>query len=510
MENNNYFQKPFCRAHGVLMPLFSLPSEYGIGVIGNQSRKFIDFLKECGASYWQLLPLGPTGYMDSPYQCFSAFAGNSYFIDPEFLSEHGLLRPDQLEAFRFENNGRVDYGALYNTRKKALFAAFENFRQKRNLARDYDDFCNKASFWLYDYADFRALKEVFGEKSREHWGKLRVKNNSEMAVLKDKIALRREFFCFLEFIFYKQWKDLKNYANKNNIMLIGDIPLYVSNDSADVWADPRLFELNSDFSPSSIAGVPPDMFSKNGQLWGNPLYNWEYHKQSGFDWWKKRISWQAELFDIIRLDHFIGYGRYYKIPAEAKTAKNGRWCEAPGEELIDAIFSVCGNLKFIAEDLGEVNSTTKALLKRSGFPGMKLMEYAFEDGIYNLPHHINKNTVVYTGTHDNPTLAGYLNSCPESVIQTAKNYLYENNTKLLPQAIIRECFRCAAKTVIIPLQDYLELDNSARINTPATTQKNWCWRIKAIPGKDLSRHIAKLAKIYERENEYGKQQSAIV
>lgn len=496
-------QKPFKRGHGFLMPVFSLDGNFGIGTMGKSCTEFIDFVSAAGGYMWQVLPFGPIGYSNSPYQCFSAFAGNPYLIDPELLYEEGLLGYDDTENLKSENTGRIDYGYLYNTRKKALYKAFQTFKDKQlNEQDDYNAFLKKASFWLEDYAVFMAIKSHFGNIGRENFKDYKIKTESAVRFVKENLTDEASFIKFLEYEFWHQWKKIKVYASKKNILLVGDIPLYVSNDSADVFAHPELFKLSNDYSPSAVAGVPPDIFSKKGQLWGNPLYNWAAHRENNFKWWSDRIKWQNELFDIIRIDHFIGFSRYYSIDSENKTAENGIWLDGPGIDIIKGIQQKNPNALFIAEDLGLIDKKTEKLLKATGFPGMSIFEFAFDSDSNNknLPHNIKRNTVSYIGTHDNMTLKGFTESVSPKILKKIENYVGCKNLNDLDNLIIRECFKSQANTLIISLADYMGLDNSARINTPATSNGNWEWRAVNPPYTEIAEKVLNLSKIYGREN----------
>lgn len=495
-------QKPFTRSHGLLMPVFSLNSPYGIGTLGRPSFEFIDFLCRAGASYWQMLPIGPTGYGDSPYQCFSAFAGNPYFLDPEWFLNKGWIPPEALNLFIYEKSSRVDYGWLFKTRQKALYAAYKGFLNI-GTAADKKDFCvfkAKNDYWLNDYTSFMAIKNHFKGIGREGFGKFALKNADAVNFANGYLSDEKDFFAFLEFAFDRQFYELKDYANKKGLKLIGDIPLYVSNDSADVWANPNLFLLDSKGRPTGVAGVPPDIFSTDGQLWGNPLYDWQAAEKTGFDWWQKRVSRLAKMFDVIRIDHFLGLCKYYKIPASATNAKNGEWCIGPAEKLINAINSAAGDTSFIAEDLGPKSDEVKALLKKCGYPNMVVMQFAFDGSDNdNLIHNMPCNCVAYTGTHDNATLCGFFEKAPLQVKKFARKYLGVKQSKDLPDAVIRHLFLSPANTVIIPLYDYLHLDDTARINTPAVGHNNWVWRMGGANLNMLADSISALAKIYKRE-----------
>ncbi len=496
-------QRPFLRGHGILMPLFSLDSKYGIGVMGEPAKKFIDFLSLSGCDMWQLLPLGPTGYGNSPYQCFSAFAGNSYFLNPEWFFEKGWIDSKLLKKFEAPNLGKVDYAYLFRTRKTLFGETFSQFKRfsSENQKREFETFCNRNAFWLYDYAVFSAIKEYFDNCGRADFPKFKLKSNEAVLFAEKNLKERIEFFLFLEYAFSEQWQEIREYAREKGVMLVGDIPIYVSDDSADVWANKHLFQLSCEGVPTSVAGVPPDIFSKSGQLWGNPLYNWEEHKGEKFSWWKARISRQAEFFDAIRIDHFIGFCRYYSVPYDAKNAINGEWRKAPGKHLTSAICDAAPNTKFIAEDLGPATREVHRLVKSTGFPGMKLMQFAF-DGTDNpnMLHNIPKNSIVYTGTHDNQTAVGFFSSCDSKTKKLAGKYMNVKHNKLLANAMIKECHKSRANTVIVPLYDYLGLDDSARINTPGTTDNNWVWRININLSDDLAKEIYAIADTYKRVN----------
>ncbi len=493
---NDLKQSPFKRGHGILLPIFSLPGDFGIGGFSKAAYDFVDFISLAGGDMWQILPLGPTGFGDSPYQCFSAFAGNIYFIDPEWLYEKGWLARDDLPALRTKNTGKIDYGKLYKTRKFYLKKAYFKFKKsatQKDLA-EYNSFLKKSKFWLEDYALFLVLKE-----NEFPFGRIGIKTKENEKFAYENFKEEIEIIKFLEFVFFTQWKNLKKYANQKGIKMVGDIPLYVADDSADVWGHPELFMLKEDYTPSKVAGVPPDDFSKNGQLWGNPLYNWEVHKQTNFNWWKERIKWQAELYDVIRIDHFLGICRYYSIDAGHSDAKNGEWKFGPGKKLTDVLIKDFPNLKFIAEDLGFVWEEVAQLLKSTGFPGMKLLQFGFKGDENALLHKIPENCVVYPGTHDNPTLMEFFGVPDSSQTNFAKEYLSGEDDSSLTEKTVKECFKSAANTVIIPLQDYLELGKSARINTPSTKFGNWQWRLENMPSLLVAEKIKKYSEIYKRE-----------
>ena len=399
------------RLCGILMPIFSLPSKYGIGTFGSEAKRFVDFLHKAGQSYWQILPLNPTNYGDSPYQSFSSFAGNPYFIDIETLIEEKLIDQVTADSFDFgDDYEKIDYGKLYDNRLNLLRLAFKNFEKDA----DYIEFTNSNSYWLDDFSLFMALKNANADSSWQTWEKpLRFRETEAISKAKTQYAKDIEFYKFVQYEFAKQWKDLKKYANSKGISIIGDIPIYVALDSADVWSNPKQFLLNEDLEPTLVAGVPPDAFSEDGQLWGNPIYNWELMEKDNFSWWKKYLGNALNKYDIVRIDHFRGFESYFTIPFGDKDAKNGKWKKGPDTKLFDALKKEFGeDLPIIAEDLGLLTPDVLKMLKATGFPGMKVLQFAFDSSLKSdyLPHNFNKNCVVYTGTHDNDTIIGWLSS----------------------------------------------------------------------------------------------------
>ncbi|MEI6578175.1 MAG: 4-alpha-glucanotransferase [Eubacteriales bacterium] len=395
------------RLAGVLLPISSLPSPYGIGTLGKAAYDFVDFLSAAEQSYWQVLPIGQTGFGDSPYQSFSAFAGNPYFVDIDMLKSQGLLMQEEIDkADASDTNNYVNYEKVYFKRFSLLKQAFLRFNV---YEEDYLSFCVSESVWLDDYALFMSIKEHFCQKDFQKWeNDIRLRFKKSIEHYKEILKNELKFWQFCQYEFFKQWEKLKSYANEKGILIIGDIPIYVSSDSADLWSNMELFQMDMNGHPKSIAGVPPDYFSATGQRWGNPLYDWNAMEKSGFNWWKRRISACARLFDVIRIDHFIGIARYYAIPPECETAIEGKWMEGPGEKLINAINESVGSARIIAEDLGQLHPSVKKLLEKSGYPGMKVLLFA-ADGNENNPHipfKYDKNTTVYVGTHDNDTVAG--------------------------------------------------------------------------------------------------------
>ena len=483
------------------MPVASLPSPYGIGTFGKAAYDFADFLEESGQRYWQVLPLGPTSYGDSPYQSFSAFAGNPYFIDLDMLISEGLLKKREISSRNWGSlPDTVDYAQIFSNRFIVLRKAFA--RSEHLKSDEYATFLQEHSPWLDDYAAYMALKEHFEWKSWQEWpDDYRLRKQKPLAALLHKLAGELDFWRFCQFKFYGQWTKLKAHAEKAGILIIGDIPIYVALDSADVWANPALFDLDKDLRPNNVAGVPPDYFSATGQLWGNPLYLWEHMAENDFAWWRRRIRFTAILYDIIRIDHFIGISRYYSIPADAESAIKGKYLPGPGDALLTAINEAKGTKQIIAEDLGVLTREVVAMRKRAGYPGMKVLQFAFGSGEKNdyLPTHYEQNTVVYGGTHDNETLVGYFDREKRRTLRFAREYLGVSQNRQLVRAVIRAAYSSCADTVIFQMQDLLELDNAARINTPSTLGGNWQWRLlpNQLPAT-LTNQLLALTKIYDR------------
>lgn len=492
------------RGAGILMPVSSLPSPYGIGTFGKSSYEFIDQLVRARQSYWQVLPLGPTSYGDSPYQSFSAFAGNPYFIDLDLLKEEGLLTQEEIDAcFWSEKPEEVKYDAIYHYRFRLLKKAFERSSHKEQ--EEYLAFCRQQDDWLPDYSLYMACKGYFENREWLEWEKeIRFRKKEALIWYKQELKEEIEYWKFLQFEFFKQWEKLRLYAREKGIKVIGDIPIYVALDSADVWSHPEQFQLKREtLIPLEVAGVPPDAFSEEGQLWGNPLYDWNEMEKTGFSWWVERMKASANLYDIIRIDHFIGIVQYYSIPFGSRNAKNGQWKKGPGKKLTDAIKSVSGNTKIIAEDLGVSCLKVKELLNDTGYPGMKIIEFAFNGDRLNehLPHCYVPNSVVYGGTHDNETLVGYFK--PEKrqwwEIQYIADYLGVQHQDELVDLIFRVAYGSVSSVVIFQMQDVLKLDNWARMNTPSTIGKNWKWRMKSDQfGEEEINRLARLADIFGR------------
>lgn len=490
------------RASGILLPIASLPSNYGIGSFSKSAYEFIDHLKKAGQSYWQILPIGPTGYGDSPYQSFSTFAGNPYFIDPDQLIEEGLLTETECLSYDFGNNPRyIEYEKIYRSRFRMLRKAFE----RCNILEDpkFLEFQKENAFWLQDYSLYMAMKDSLGGLSWSEWPEdIRLRKEKALVYYRNKLKDDIEFYEFIQYKFTLQWMNLKSYANKNEIKLIGDIPIYVAFDSADTWSNPELFQLDDKLNPVAVAGCPPDGFSATGQLWGNPLYHWKQHGRTEYEWWLKRISYSFMLYDVVRIDHFKGFDEYYSIPYGDLTAENGQWMKGPGYEFFKTIEHKLGKVDIIAEDLGYITESVRQLLKRTGYPGMKVLEFAFdsrEDSDY-LPHNYDKNCVVYTGTHDNDTVIGWFSGINSEDRAMALDYLNrKRSTKEIHWDLIRLAQQSEAKLCIIPIQDYLGLGGEARINVPSTVGSNWTWRL--LPDEIQDEMLLKIRHI---TNLYGR------
>ena len=478
MDKKNIKEK---RGAGILLPISSLPSNYGIGTFGKEAFCFIDQLAKANQKYWQVLPIGPTSYGDSPYQSFSAFAGNPYFIDLDILIEEGLLSKEDVVTLSWgERCDKVDYATIYESRFIVLRLAFK--KSKHEDEKEYVEFCKENEFWLHDYSSYMAIKNYFNDAEWLSWEE-DIRNREPKAVAKYEKLLEEEirFWKFCQYKFNQQWKKLKLYANEKGIKIIGDIPLYVAMDSADVWVHGRLFELDERKNPINIAGVPPDCFSKTGQRWGNPLYRWDVMEQNNFNWWRERMSANAALYDVIRIDHFIGIVRYFCIPNSCETAEIGEFKMGPGIKLTNAITEAIGDSEIIAEDLGVVVPKVRKLINKTNWPGMKILEFGFDGSSdnENLPHNYKtSNCVVYGGTHDNETMAGFFGSQKKDSLSYAMKYLNIKKKADISDAIIRLAYGSIANIAIFQMQDILKLDNSTRMNLPGTLGGNWEWRLK--------------------------------
>lgn len=492
------------RDSGILLPIFALPSKYGIGSFSKEAYAFVDFLRDAGQKCWQVLPLGPTGYGDSPYQSFSTFAGNPYFIDLETLIEEGLLSNEECDALDWGADPcRVDYEKIYSAKNQALRKAFERFSTGD---RDFLRFIKDEAYWLDDYALFMALKEHFSGVSWMEW-EPKLKSRSMFALSKYRRRLKNDilFVKFTQYQFMRQWQELKRYANRCRIKIIGDIPIYVSMDSADVWANRKLFQFDKGGEePVAVAGCPADYFSETGQLWGNPLYRWKNHRKTKYRWWIQRMEHQFALYDTVRVDHFRGFDEYYAVPYGEENALNGEWELGPGIELFDAISKKLGKTDIIAEDLGYITEGVRDLLRDTAYPGMKVLQFAFdpESESEYLPHNYKKNCVVYTGTHDNATTVEWFEQLSPREQEFASRYARigeEAQEEAVSYAFIYLAMASVANRCIIPLQDYLGLGKEARINTPSTLGDNWKWRMQEKDmDQTLSKKIRRIAETYFR------------
>ncbi len=492
------------RKSGILLPISSIPSKYGIGTFSKQAYEFVDFLVEAGQKLWQILPLGPTSYGDSPYQSFSTFAGNPYFIDLEQLMDMGYISKEDCEGVNFGTHPEyVDYGQMYDHRFPILKKAYDTALEKGlEQDADYLKFLEENAYWVKDYALYMAVKASFNNTCWIEWDEdIRLRKPEAVEAYTQKYAYEIGSYCFRQYIFNVQWKELKEYANRSGIEIVGDIPIYVAFDSADTWANPELFQLDEENLPIGVAGCPPDAFSETGQLWGNPLYKWEYHKETNFDWWMKRIAHCYEMYDIVRIDHFRGFDEYWSVPYGDDTAQNGKWMPGPGIALFETMKDVLGDKKVIAEDLGFLTESVLELVAESGFPGMNVLQFAFGGGADNayLPHNHKKNSIVYTGTHDNETTVGWYWNLDEKTRKHVKDYFDITDETKVNWTFIRTALSSVADTAIIPMQDYLGLGNEARINTPSTLGSNWEWRMKEDAcTRELAEKIYTLTKLYGR------------
>ena len=495
------------RAAGILMPITSLPSPYGIGTIGKEAYKFADFLKKAGQTIWQILPVGPTSYGDSPYQSFSTYAGNPYMIDLDMLIEEGLLEASDIEGYEYGSNpGYVDYEKIYNYRFEVLRKAYANFKaldKDSAQQKAFRSFKRKNSGWLKNYALYMSVKKANGMKAWTEWEDAEIRVRDEKAVTRytRKFSDEIGFWSFVQFKFYEQWEKFRAYVNSLGIKILGDMPIYVAMDSADTWANPEVFWLTEERNPVCVAGCPPDYFSATGQLWGNPLYNWDYLRETGYAWWFERIKAATALFDITRIDHFRAFDSYYAIPFPAENAIGGSWMVGPGIEFFNLMNEQIADVEIVAEDLGDITEGVKQLLLDCGYPGMKVLEFAFDSGEGNdyLPHKYPETGVVYSGTHDNDTLMGWLAQAKENDIRYAYEYCGISDEEGFNWGIIRTAYASVAKYAIIQMQDILGLGTEARFNTPSTLGGNWEWRIDAaVLTDDLAAKLNNMAKNHNR------------
>ncbi len=484
--NTNGFKQ---RGSGVLMHISSLPGPYGIGTLGKNAYQFIDFLREAGQSYWQILPVCPTSYGDSPYQSFSTFAGNPYFIDFELLEKDGLISKSDYEGIDWgSNKSYVDYGLLY-VKRHELFAKIQEYFEK-NTPADYKAFCKKNAWWLNDFALFMAVKDAHNGIAFLEWeDDIRMREEKAVKEWTKKCARRIEYYKMLQYLFFKQWNDLRAYAAKNDIKIIGDIPIYVAADSADVWTHPENFKLNKKRVPVEVAGCPPDAFTELGQLWGNPVYNWKQHKADGYGWWKQRLKASLEIYDILRIDHFRGFESFYTIKYGMPDAKLGVWRKGPGANLFKEVKNEFGDVPIIAEDLGFMTDEVRAMLKKCAFPGMKVVQFGFDgtaDNAY-LPDNYPENSIVYTGTHDNDTILGWTETGSPNEVENAMKYLKVEEKADVREAMMKAALNSKSFVCVLTMQDLIGLGHEARMNTPSTVGDNWKWRATE---KQITKKIA--------------------
>ncbi|MCF0113743.1 MAG: 4-alpha-glucanotransferase [Erysipelotrichaceae bacterium] len=496
------------REAGILMPMFSISSKFGIGSFSSEAYEFVDFLEKSGQGFWQVLPFGPTGFGNSPYQPISAFAGNPYFISPETLIKENLLTWDDCYRFDFGDNvHKVDYGKLYNNRLQLLKIAYNNFKSLESrdklVSHQYHEFIDFNYYWLEDFALYRTIKDLHQGKAWYQWeDNYKLRDKDTLNKIKEEYQEEIDFIYFQQFYFDKQWNTLHKYANEHAVKIIGDIPFYVALDSSDVWANPEVFLIDQEGNPEVVAGCAPDAFSATGQLWGNPIYDWKALKKNNYDWWMLRIKRNYELYDVIRFDHFYGFESYYAIPYGAKDATSGKYEKGPGMDFFEELKKNFGEVPMVAEDLGEVTPAKEKLLEDSGIPGMNVLQFAFTswDSKY-LNHRHEKNSVVYTGTHDNPTTRAWVETLSEQHVNFTRRYINSQNTDYgrFVWDMIREAYHSTANLCIIPLQDYLVKGNEARINTPGTADGNWEWRLEPnFLSQDLAHSIREMVSTYSR------------
>ena len=488
------------RESGIVMHITSLPGPYGVGTMGKQAFAFVDFLKEAGQSCWQILPLTPTGYGDSPYQSCSTFAGNHYLIDLDLLIKEGLLKKTEVSKIKWSHReDKVDFGLLYNNRLNVLRLAYGRFKG----GKDFEEFCAEQADWLIDYAMFMALKARNNGQPWYQWeDDLKFRDVDVMDEMREELAEELRFFSFVQFKFFEQWTALRAYANKNGIKIIGDVPIYVPYDSVEVWSNPELFQLDEELDPIDVAGCPPDCFTEDGQLWGNPLYAWEKHEKTGFAWWVARMGAAAKLYDIVRLDHFRGFEAYWAVPYGDKTARNGKWITAPGMAFVDALKKNLPDLKIIAEDLGFLTQEVLDLLAHSDYPGMKVLQFGFDAKAPSdyAPYNHVPNSVVYTSTHDSHTCLQWLQETDEETLAYATEYMGLNEKEGLTWGVIRTAMGSVSNLAMAQFQDYLELGEEGRMNCPGILSDcNWTWRTKCgTMTSDLAKRIHRLTVVYGR------------
>ena len=488
------------RSSGILMHITSLPGPYGVGTMGKQAFEFVDFLQVAGQKYWQILPLTPTGYGDSPYQSCSTYAGNHYLIDLPKLVEEGLLDYEQINGIDWGwQSDRVDFGVQYQNRLNVLRLAYGRF----HAGEDFRKFCDENRNWLPDFALFMALKERFNGQPWYAWEEdLKLRKSEAIAQVTEQLQEQIRFYCFVQYIFDKQWRALRDYAHQKDVRIIGDVPIYVPYDSADVWSNPKWFQLDEHMTPTAVAGCPPDAFSEDGQLWGNPLYRWDLLKEDGYKWWIDRLGAAGKLYDVVRLDHFRGFEAYWSVPFGDTTAKNGKWIKGPGLDFMNTVKEKLPHLSLIAEDLGFLTQEVLDLRDDSGFPGMKVLEFAFDsrEPSEYLPHTYPANSVCYTGTHDNMTMRQWFDTATEDAVAYATEYMRLSEQEGMVWGVIRTAMSSVSDLCVIQMQDLLNLGGEARMNFPGTlTSANWTWRAwDGFTGNGLAERMYHLTQLYGR------------
>ena len=488
------------RKSGILMHITSLPGPYGVGTMGKQAFAFVDFLRQAGQQYWQVLPLTPTGFGDSPYQSCSSYAGNHYMIDLDSLVEEGLLTQQELQEIRWEvEPTRVDFGLLYQNRLRILRKAFNRFCEDGQFRL----FLEANAFWLPDFALYMALKDKYNGAPWYQWpDPVKFRDAAAIDAITAELNEEVRFYCFVQYLFHKQWSALRDYARANGVKIIGDVPIYVPYDSVEAWQEPQYFQLDENCVPTAVAGCPPDAFSEDGQLWGNPLYRWERMKENGYQWWIRRLGAAGKLYDVVRLDHFRGFEAYWSVPFGDETARNGRWIQGPGLDFIHAVKEQLPQLSLIAEDLGFLTQEVLDLRDASGFPGMKVLEFAFDswEPSEYLPHTYPQNSVCYIGTHDNMTMRQWFDTASTDAIAYATEYMTLNREEGLVWGVIRTAEACVSELCVIQMQDLLNLGGEARMNFPGTmTSNNWTWRAeKGFITEELTK------RIYDTTRRYGR------
>ena len=488
------------RESGVLLHISSLPGPYGIGTMGRQAFRFVDFLKKSGQHCWQILPLSPTGYGDSPYQSCSTYAGNPYLIDLDLLIEQGLLRQEEVSAIRWcDREDKVNFGILYQNRTKVLRLAYSRFK----VGGEFDAFCRENDSWLPDFALFMALKDRFSGAPWYSWEKpLKLRQQDAMAAAREELKEEIRFFSFVQYLFFTQWNSLRSYAHENGVRIIGDVPIYVPYDSADVWSNPEYFQLDEELNPIAVAGCPPDAFSEDGQLWGNPLYRWDQLAREGYGWWVRRMAAAGKLYDVVRIDHFRGFEAYWAVPFGAETAKSGKWIKGPAQDFVNTLKQELPHIQMIAEDLGFLTQEVLDLRDESGFPGMKVLGFAFDsrEPSEYLPHTYPRNSVCYTGTHDNMTTRQWFETASADAVAYAREYMHLTYEEGDVWGTIRTAFSTVSDLCVILMQDFLNLGGESRMNFPGTlTDANWTWRAGMdFISDELADSIYRLTKLYGR------------